>query len=205
MSPSGCDLRSPISFPTTINVMISRVGWVLTNGPGERSSILSWVIPKTQNMILGTSLLNSQNYIVRFKSKLEQSRKRSSALPFTLVISFLLRCGTRYNIWGAQLCSKSPLKVYLSSLLTITPPEAPLHLGVIAIDYGDRHYYLLYIYIYICQDWVKDSVTKKFLWWHHTSSMGSKHCNTDEKCLNWKCYNAKSLPSSSHLPWEYHL
>ena len=34
-------------------------------------------------MVLDTSLLNTQHYKVRFKSKAEQSRERSSALPYT--------------------------------------------------------------------------------------------------------------------------
>ena len=39
------------------------------------------VIPKTLKMVLDTSLLNSQQYKVRIKGKVEQSRERSSALP----------------------------------------------------------------------------------------------------------------------------
>ena len=44
------------------------------------------VIPKTQKMVLDTSLLNSQDYKVRIKSKVEQSMARSSALPYTLSV-----------------------------------------------------------------------------------------------------------------------
>ena len=36
-------------------------------------------------MVLGTSLLNTQQYKVRIKGKVEQSRERSSALPYTSV------------------------------------------------------------------------------------------------------------------------
>ena len=36
-------------------------------------------------MVLDTALLNIQQYKVRNKGKLEQSRERSSALPYTLV------------------------------------------------------------------------------------------------------------------------
>ena len=43
------------------------------------------VIPKTQKMVLDASLLNTQHYKVRIKGKVEQSRERSSALPYTLV------------------------------------------------------------------------------------------------------------------------
>ena len=40
---------------------------------------------KTLKMILDTSLINTQQYRVRIKGKVEQSRERSSALPYTSV------------------------------------------------------------------------------------------------------------------------
>ena len=55
---------------------------VFTNGPGDLGSIPGRVIPKTQKMILDASLLNTQHYKVRIKGKVEQSRERSSALPY---------------------------------------------------------------------------------------------------------------------------
>ena len=55
------------------------------NGPGDLRSIPGRVIPKTQKMILDATLLNTQHYKVRIKSKVEQSREKSSALPYTLV------------------------------------------------------------------------------------------------------------------------
>ena len=58
---------------------------VFANGPGDRSSISGRVIPKTQKMVLDAALLNTQQYKVRIKSKVEQSREWSSALPYTSV------------------------------------------------------------------------------------------------------------------------
>ena len=58
---------------------------VFANGPGDRSSILGRVTPKTLKMVLNTSLLNTQLYKVRIKGNVEQSRERSSALPYTSV------------------------------------------------------------------------------------------------------------------------
>ena len=58
---------------------------VFAIGPGDLSSIQGRVIPKTQKMVLDASLLNTQHYKVRIKGKVEQSRERSSALPYTLV------------------------------------------------------------------------------------------------------------------------
>ena len=65
--------------------MYGQVGWVFVNGPGDLSSIPRRVIPKILKMVLDTSLLNTQQYKVRMKGKVEQSRERSSALPYTSV------------------------------------------------------------------------------------------------------------------------
>ena len=61
------------------------VGRVFVNSPRDRGSITGHVIPKTLEMVLDTSLLNTQQYKVRIKGKVEQSRERSSALPYTSV------------------------------------------------------------------------------------------------------------------------
>ena len=45
---------------------------VFTNGPGDRGSIPGRVRPKTLKMVLDTSLLNTQHYKVRIKSKVEE-------------------------------------------------------------------------------------------------------------------------------------
>ena len=58
---------------------------MFANGPGDLGSIPGRVIPKTLKMVLDTSLLNTQQYKVRVKGKAEQSRERSSALPYTSV------------------------------------------------------------------------------------------------------------------------
>ena len=58
---------------------------VFANGPGDLDSIPGRVIPKTQKMVLEAFLLNTQHYKVRIKGKVEQSRRRIGALPYTLV------------------------------------------------------------------------------------------------------------------------
>ena len=58
---------------------------VFANGLGDLGSIPGRVIPKTQKMVLDASLLNNQHYKVRIKCKVEQSRERSSTLPYTYV------------------------------------------------------------------------------------------------------------------------
>ena len=60
------------------------VGRGFANGPGDLCSIPGHVIPKTLKMALDTSLLKTQLYKVRIKGKVEQSRERSSGLPYTL-------------------------------------------------------------------------------------------------------------------------
>ena len=64
---------------------IGLVGRVFTNGPGDLGSIPGRVIPKTLKMVLDTSLLNTPKYKVHIKGKVEQSRERSSALPYISV------------------------------------------------------------------------------------------------------------------------
>ena len=64
---------------------VGLVGRVFANGPVDLGSIPGHVIPKTLKMVLDTSLINTQHYKVRIKGKVEQSRERSSALPYTSV------------------------------------------------------------------------------------------------------------------------
>ena len=64
---------------------IGLVGIVFANGLGEQDSIPGRLIPKTLKMVLDTSLLNTKQYKVRIKSKVEQSTEWSSTLPYTSV------------------------------------------------------------------------------------------------------------------------
>ena len=58
---------------------------VFSNGLEDWGSIPGQVIPKAQDMLLDTFLLNTQLYKVRIKDKVEQSREWSGALPYTFV------------------------------------------------------------------------------------------------------------------------
>ena len=58
---------------------------VFANGPGDLCSIPGRVIPKTLKMVFDTSLLNTHQYTVRIKGKVEPSSERSSALHYTSV------------------------------------------------------------------------------------------------------------------------
>ena len=60
---------------------------MFANGPRDLDSIPGRVIPKTLKIVLDTSLLNTQQYKVRIKGKVEQSRKRSSAPPHHDVVA----------------------------------------------------------------------------------------------------------------------
>ena len=52
---------------------------VFSSGLGDQGS-------KTQKMVLGAALLNTQHYKVQIKGKVEQSREWSSAIPYTSVL-----------------------------------------------------------------------------------------------------------------------
>ena len=54
-------------------LLIGLVGRVFANGPWDLGSILGHVIPKILKMVLDTSLLNTQQYKVCIKGKVEQS------------------------------------------------------------------------------------------------------------------------------------
>ena len=64
------------------------MGRVFANDQGDLGSIPGRVIPKTLKMVLDTSLLNTQQYKVRMSSKVEQSREKSSALPYPRCSSY---------------------------------------------------------------------------------------------------------------------
>ena len=66
-------------------VFLKLMSRVFANGSGDQGSIPGRIIPKTQKMVLDASLLNTQRYKVRIKGKVEQSREKSSALPYTWV------------------------------------------------------------------------------------------------------------------------
>ena len=55
------------------------------NGPGNLGSVPSCVIPMTLKMVLDTSLLNTQQYKVHIKGKVEESRERNCAHSYTSV------------------------------------------------------------------------------------------------------------------------
>ena len=62
------------------------VGRMFTSGPGDLGSIPGRVMRKPLKMVLDTYFLNSQQYKVHIKGKVEQSTERSGALPYTSVV-----------------------------------------------------------------------------------------------------------------------
>ena len=54
--------------------LIGQVGRVLANSQGDLCSILGRVVPKTLKMVPDTFLLNNQQYNIRIKGKVEQTR-----------------------------------------------------------------------------------------------------------------------------------
>ena len=55
---------------------------VFANGSGDLGSIPGRVLPKTLKMVLDASLINTQDYKVQIKGKVEKSRERSRALLY---------------------------------------------------------------------------------------------------------------------------
>ena len=67
------------------NWLIGLVGRVFANGLGDLGTVPGRVISKTLKMVIDTSFLNTQQYKVCIKGKVEKSRERSSALLYTSV------------------------------------------------------------------------------------------------------------------------
>ena len=63
------------------NWFIGLVSRVFANSPGDLGSVPGHVIPKTLKMVLDTSLLNTQQYKVHIKGKVEQFRKGVAPSP----------------------------------------------------------------------------------------------------------------------------
>ena len=79
--------KAPFPIATT-----GIVGRLFTNGPGDQGSILGQVILKTKKKwYLIPPLLNTQYYKVHINDKVEQSRERSSTLPYTQCSSYWKR------------------------------------------------------------------------------------------------------------------
>ena len=79
------ELSSFINIANYINYqLIGLVGRVFANGLEDLGSIPGRII-KILKIVVDTSLINTQQYKVRIKGKVEQSRERSSALPYTSV------------------------------------------------------------------------------------------------------------------------
>ena len=64
-----------------VHRLIGLVGRMFASGPGDLGLILGRVIPKNLKMVLDTSLINTQQYKVCIKDKVE----RSGALSYTSV------------------------------------------------------------------------------------------------------------------------
>ena len=63
-------------------MILRQIVCAFAKGLGDLCSIPGGVISKTLKIVLDTSLLTTQQYKVRVKGKVEQSRERSSALPY---------------------------------------------------------------------------------------------------------------------------
>ena len=61
---------------------IGLMSWVFANGPEDGGSNRRSSPTKDSKMVIDASLLSTQHYKVRIRGKVEQSRERSSALPY---------------------------------------------------------------------------------------------------------------------------
>ena len=113
---------------------ICQVGRVFANGPGDQDSMPGQVIPKTQKMVLDTSLLNPQHYKVCIKDKMEQFRERSCTLLntssltirwFSIIVEIFVDSG----VLPLQRCSWCILQSQPTGLLWREMAQATYVLG----------------------------------------------------------------------------
>ena len=71
------DILGSLNTYRSISVIVR----VVAKGPGDRGLTPGRIMPKTQKMVLDASLLNIQNYEVRFKDKWSNPGKRVSPSP----------------------------------------------------------------------------------------------------------------------------
>ena len=72
MTRTGIEPRSPGQLANVLTI-IGLVGRVFPNGPGDQGSAQDCLIPKTLKLVLDAFLLNTQQYKIRFKGKVEES------------------------------------------------------------------------------------------------------------------------------------
>ena len=69
---------------------------VFTNGPGDQDSIPGWVIPKTQKMVFGAALLNTQPYSVLVKGTSFPGFLHFTLDAYLIIVS-IKQCGIKYH------------------------------------------------------------------------------------------------------------
>ena len=92
--------------------LIGRVGRVFANGLGDLGSIPGCNIPMTLKMVLDTYLLNTQQYKVHIKGKVEQSPtlwcrsycKGSLRVAFNYGCQLYIPPGHITGLWGLNHC-----------------------------------------------------------------------------------------------------
>ena len=88
------------SISLLLKIFLHRLALWLECSPMARETCVRSQVElyqRLKKMVLDASLLNTQHYKVRIKGKVEQSRERSSALPYTRCSSY--QKGRVYFIW----------------------------------------------------------------------------------------------------------
>ena len=70
------------------SLLIGLTGRLFANGPGDLGSIPRRIIPRTFKMVLDTFFPHTQQYKMRIKGIVEQSREKSSAFPIPRCCSY---------------------------------------------------------------------------------------------------------------------
>ena len=128
------------------------MGRVFANGPGDLGLIPGGVIPKTLKMVLDTSLLDTQQYKVGIKGKVEESREKSS-VPATPQCSSYWKGSLMVALdYGCQLYIYIYIYIYIY-LIKLYIFFLKLHLRnldkCLFLFSTSNTYIYIYIYLYI--------------------------------------------------------
>ena len=165
---------------------IGQVGRVFANGQEDLGSIPDRVILKTLKKVLDTSLLNTQHYKVRIKSKEEQSRETNSALG---VVAFEKGACWSSSTMVSNFTFNFNIKLKYSDFASATSIYLSIYL-ILSLSLS------IYIYIYIYNKI-----------WHKITSKGWYAIKTNQttKQHNTHIHTHTHTTDIAAIPWQIGL
>ena len=161
------------------------MGRVFTNGPGDRGSIPSRVIPKTQKMVLNAALLSTQRNIPKSKRILCVSISITDSGSYI----YHLSTGTNFNLWHNSKWITSPAQSFIPFCVIL------LHSLIWLIFFFNLCHYYYHIHpseLFILE--LADGLSLKFEWLPFFSGLQNF---PEYSCRSLKCSGLNGLDYSA--------